>query len=472
MKSMSARTICLYVNGQLIKGSDRVRVNDAVYHLQKMGPNKLLFLKQKWQIDWEKIAQSVPCVVVTDTDFAELEQIENCTIIKVKNINHAFWGFVNFYRNHFSIPVVAVTGTNGKTTTKDMILHILSFDRTVTGTTKSANSRTHHLTYLLSIDKDTDAAVFESAVGAPGDVLLASRYYRPTIGIITNIGVYHLDGCKTPEAYVLAKAEMVQAVGSKGTIIVNADDENTKKIGLKRFKGVVHTFGITNRADFRATKIEYGTNGMHFELKVRNKKKFPFSGKKKYSVFVPGYGHHQVLNALAALAAVHEIGVDINEAIKRLRSFKNLPAHLETCPGKGGFTILDDTWSSTPSSLKAAFQTLNGISRGKKRIALVGDIKRLGDFSQEYHRQTGEMIAKNGVDVLITVGSKAAEIAKQAKRKGLKGDVYMFPTIHGVEALLKRILDKNSILLIKSSSTNDEIVKLKSKLKLRPDKNK
>ena len=185
---------------------------------------------------------------------------------------------------------------------------------------------------------------------------------------------------------------------------------------------------------------------------------------------MPGYGHHQVLNALAAFAAVHEMGVDINEAVKRLQSFQNLPAHLEISAGKGGYTILDDTWSSTPSSLEAAFQTLNGISRGKKKIALIGDIKRLGDFSLDFHRQTGEMIAGNGVDVLITVGSMAAEIAKQAKMKGLNGKVYNFPTIQGVELLLKSILDENCILLIKSSSTNEEIVKLKRKLKLRTAK--
>jgi len=108
---------------------------------------------------------------------------------------------------------------------------------------------------------------------------------------------------------------------------------------------------------------------------------------------------------------------------------------------------------------------LDGISLGRKRIALIGDIKRLGDYSLDFHRQTGEMIVDTGVDVLITVGSMAAEIAKQAELKGLKGKVYSFPTINGVELLLDKLLDKNSILLIKSSSTNDEIVNLKSKLK-------
>jgi len=439
-------------------------IHDIVYHLEKMGPNKLLFLKHKWKINWKKIAQSVPCVVITDVVYAELENIERCMIIKVPNIEQAFWRFVESFRKQFSLPVISVTGTCGKTTTKDMIKHILSFDRKVAGTKFSANSRTNHLAYLLSIDSNTDAAVFESAVGQPGDVLFASRYYKPTIGIITNIGVYHLDGCRTPEAYLQAKAEMVQAVGSNGTIIVNADDENTKKIGLEKFKGKVLTFGIHHHADFQATNIRYGNNGMHFVLIFR-KKKYLREMIKKYSVFVPGYGEHQVLNALAAFAAVHDVGIEVEEARKRLKSFSNLPSHFECFRGKGGCIIVDDTWSSTPTSLRAAFQTLDGISLGRKRIALIGDIKRLGDYSLDFHRQTGEMIVDTGVDVLITVGSMAAEIAKQAELKGLNGKVYSFPSINGVELLLEKLLDKNSILLIKSSSTNDAIVNLKSKLK-------
>ena len=219
--------------------------------------------------------------------------------------------------------------------------------------------------------------------------------------------------------------------------------------------------------DFQATKIRYGDNGMHFELTFQKRSIFYYFTKKKYSIFVPGYGLHQVLNALAAFVAVHEMGIDISVAAKRLQSFQNLHAHLECNIGMGGCIILDDTWSSTPGSLKAAFETLNGISRGKKRIALIGDIKRLGDFSLDFHRQTGEMIAENGVDVLITVGSMAVEIAKQAELKGLNGKVHSFPNIHGVELLLEKILDENSILLIKSSSTNDAIVNLKSKLKRR-----
>ena len=130
MKPLSVKAARLSMNGQLIKGSDEFMISDVVYHLQKLGPDMLLFLRQKSQLDLEKISQSVPCVVVTDSFVDELERIENCMIIKVPNIESAFWMFVDYYRNQFSIPVVAVTGTNGKTTTKDMIMHILSFNRT------------------------------------------------------------------------------------------------------------------------------------------------------------------------------------------------------------------------------------------------------------------------------------------------------------------------------------------------------
>ncbi|WP_432360452.1 Mur ligase family protein [Sporosarcina sp. UB5] len=460
MRTMSVKEIRNRINGQLIQGSDEFLVNDITYHQRKLGQGKLLFLREKSHINWDVISNSTPCVIVTDTVYDKLKAIEKCTVIKVQDIERSFWRFVSSYRNQFSIPVVAVTGTSGKTTTKDMIKHILSFDRNVTGTKTSANSRTHHLTYLLSIESNTDAAVFETAVGAPGDVLSASRYFKPTIGIITNIGVTHLDGCKTPEAYFQAKAEMVQALSQKGTLIINADDANTRKIKLDGFQGKVLTFGITHHANFKASKIQYGYNGMKFALTFRS---------KTYSVFVPGYGVHQISNVLAAFAAAYEMGISIEKSTKRILSFRNLPAHLECSKGLGGCIIVDDTWNSNPISLKAAFRVLNGIARGRKKIALIGEINALGELSLDIHKETGEMIAKNGVDVLITVGSMATEMAKQAVKTGLKGEVHSFPDIHGVYPLLEKMLDEKSILLIKCSASDHSIINVKKKVKrLRP----
>ncbi|WP_026694594.1 Mur ligase family protein [Peribacillus kribbensis] len=452
MISYSVKDICEILDGEVVQGSRDFIIKDAVLFTVKMGPDKLLFLRQRWKIDWTRIQKSTPCVIVTDTIYNQFSKMKNCTVIKVKDVEKAFWRFTSFYRSQFNIPVVAVTGTSGKTTTKEMIKHILSFDHKVAATISTANSRTHHFTYLLSIDKSTDAAVFETAVGKPGDVLLASRYFKPTIGIITNIGITHLDGCKTPEAYFQAKAEMVEAVGQTGTLILNMDDENIKKIQLAGFHGRVITVGIDSPADYMANSIEYSHQGMKFMLN--------FQGME-YPFFVPGYGRHQVLNLLAAIAAVHQMGVDLKTAAQRMLTFKNLPSHLEYSKGMGGAIILDDTWNSNPTSLKTAFETLTGVSKGKKRIALIGDIKALGNLSLELHHQTGEMIANTGVDILITVGPMAAELGKQAEASGMRGNVYSFPNIKGVLPLLKQHLDSDSILLIKCSGTDKPIIQLK-----------
>src|SRR5690606_12734814 len=144
------------------------------------------------------------------------EYVEQITIIKVQNTDEAFWKFVHYYRCLFQIPVITVTGTSGKTTTKEMIKHILSIDKNVIATKSTGNSRTANFQYLLSIDDDTEAAVFETAVGAPGDILRAGKYFRPTIGIITNIGVHHLNYCKSPEEYIQEKTNMAKIIDSTG----------------------------------------------------------------------------------------------------------------------------------------------------------------------------------------------------------------------------------------------------------------
>lgn len=457
MKPLSVHEIRKIVQGELIQGSDDLQIMGAVYHLQMMKKsNVLLFLDgRKRLINWNVIKRCVPCAVITDKVSEQLKAIDNCTIIKVDNIQTAYWGFVEYYRNLFQIPVVAVTGTSGKTTTKDMIKHILRYSYKVHGTNASANSRTHHLAYLLGIDASTEAAVFETAVGKPGDVTNGCKYFKPMIGIITNIGVTHLDGCKTAEAYIQSKTEMVNVVDAKGILLLNADDENTKKINLEYCRGRIVYFGIHNPSQFQASDVQYGQNGMDFNLAFNH---------MNYRAFVPGYGEHQVYNALAAFAAVHELGIGIKEAIARLRTFKKLPAHLQLLNGKWDCQILDDTWNSNPISLKAAFKALNGIAKGRTRVALIGDIKALGDISIEIHRQVGDMIAEMGVDILVTVGSLAEEIARQASRKGLKGLIHSFSDIQGVYEFLESILDKNTIMLVKCSSKDLPIINLKRSL--------
>lgn len=453
MKAFSVFEIRQIIDGELIQGSDEFVIDYIPYYkkIRRKKRNVLIFIKNKFELDLSYIKSRLPCAIVTDLDFEGLKLINGLTVVKVKNVKSAFWSFVQYYRELFSIPVVAVTGTCGKTTTKEMIAHILKEQKSVQATVSSANSRLAHLHYILGIDERTEAAVIETAVGRPGDIRYACRYFKPTIGIITNIGACHLNACKTIEAYVSAKGEMITGVGDHGVLILNADDEKTKAISLVNFKGKIVYFGITNRADFRATNIQYMEGGMQFTLKCH---------KISLPIFIPGYGDHQVANALAALAAVNEIGIDMKQAANRLRSFKNLGRHLEIATGYNGATIIDDTWNFNTTSLEAGMKVLNHVADGKHRIALFTDMASLGEYSSQLHKEASAIVNKYGVDTIITVGNRAKEMANHTLELGLKPKIYSFTNYSQVYTLLKEILNENSTLLIKSFGNNTTMIEL------------
>ena len=161
---------------------------------------------------------------------------------------------------------------------------------------------------------------------------------------------------------------------------------------------------------------------------------------RTYEAFIPGYGEHQVYNALAALAAVNEMGMDIKEAISRLATYKNMTRHLEFSSGVGGSTIIDDTWTNNPTSVEAALKVLDSIGKGKNVILVLGDINRLGNFEKKYHREIGSMVAKRNIHTFITIGSKAEEIARQAILDGSKANIHMFNDVKGLKDILEPYL--------------------------------
>ena len=456
MKPLSVRHIRTTIAGDLIQGSDDVIVYYGAYRLKQVKKqNTILFSKQKI-IKWEGLKDFFPIVLVTHQAFSPNEQLEDLTVIKVEDTEEAYWRFVNDYRSLFQIPVVAITGTSGKTTTKEMIRHILSADKSIAFTNNSNNSRTAHLHYLLSIDDETEAAVFETAVGAPGDVLNAGKYFKPTIGIITNIGAHHLNYCKTLEGYIQAKGEMCEALEQKGVLIINADDQNSRKLDLSNYNGRILKVGIDSSSDFKADDIKYSTDGMQFNVQFE---------QKEYPMFVPGIGEHQVYNALAAIAAAHEMGISFQEVANRLKTFRNLNKHLQVFEGINGSTILDDTWSITTTSLEAALKVLKEVGQGKKKVAILGTITDLGSWGYIIHEQAGELIYQIGVDVLITIGEHARIMADQAVKSGLISPVHTFNNSILVFDLLKNIVDENTIILIKGDMYSKPIIELAVKLR-------
>ena len=448
------------LKGELICGSEQWKITNAIYYNRQehTQTHTLLFVSKNDTVDWYKLNKTGPSLVVTDIPSSKLNKnLQKTTIIRVQSLVQAYWKFIEYYRSLFDIPVVTITGTCGKTTTKEMIKHILSETMNVHASESSKNEPRRSFPYLMGIGQHTDVAVFEHGLGNSGNIKHQCMIYQPTIGIITTIGVHHLDGCGNLNGYIKAKAEIVDGIRKDGTLILNADCENTKKISLRSFKGKIIYFGMGARADFRASNIKFEEMGMSFLVHF---------SKKVYKAFIPGYGEHHVANALAALAAVNEIGMDMGHAIKRLATFRNMMRHLEFTNGINGSTIIDDTWTNNPTSVEAALKVLDSIRKDKNIILLLGDIKRLGNFEKQYHREIGSLVAKRKIHTLITIGSKAEEIAKQALKNGTTANVHSLMKVDGILDILQPLLDKNAIVLIKGPMSSRSMIEFANSLKV------
>ncbi|WP_016995075.1 UDP-N-acetylmuramoyl-tripeptide--D-alanyl-D-alanine ligase [Lysinibacillus boronitolerans] len=459
MQSISVQKLRNVLQGKLIHGSEQWSVKQAIYYNRHdlTKSHSLLFVSRNDQINWQEIDRKGPSLIISDKSSTELKNAQsNTTVLQVKSVAQAYWTFIEYYRGLFEIPVVALTGTCGKTTTKEMLKHIASKHWQVQASISSKNEPRQSLPYLTGIDDKTQAAIFELGLGNTGNIKHQCMIYQPTIGIITNIGVHHLDGCLNLEGYIKAKSEIVEGIKEDGTLIINADDANTKKISLKRFKGKIIKFGLQDTADYKASNVEFANTGMKFVLEVAD---------ETYNVFVPGYGEHQVYNALAAIAASHEMGLTIRQAIAGLRTFKQMARHLEFTTGLGDSTIIDDTWTNNPTSVEAALKVLDTVGKDKKVILVLGDIKRLGNFEEKYHREIGSMVAVRKIDTLITIGKRAEKIADQAQKDGTSAEVHTFKEVAGVLELLKPKLDADTIVLIKGPMSSRSMIEFANKLK-------
>lgn len=447
------------LGGQLINGAENWYVKHVMYYDPQhlIAPNTMLFIRKSDDVNWEELNKKRQLLIVCDAmDKLKNQALSQMTVIYVRNILQAFFAFCTYYRNLFDLPVVAITGTCGKTTTKEMLKHILRNEMNVQTSVSSKNEPRQSLPYLLGIDDDTKVAVFELGLGNSGNISYQCQIYQPTIGVITNIGVHHLDGCKNLDGYIKAKSEILNGIRAGGTLIINSDDENTKKIPLSTYQNKVFTFGIKNKADIYATALQFAKKGMKFQVHINN---------KKYQAYIPGYGEHQVYNVLAVLAVIHELGLSVQKAILQLRTFEQMERHLQFSKGIGGSTIIDDTWTNNPTSLEAALKVLDSVGKGKKRYLVLGDIKRLGQFEKKYHMELGSLVATYPIHTLITVGTKAENIAKQAIADGTSAKVYMYKDIKGVYELLEQQLDRESLLLIKGPMSSRAMIQFAKQLK-------
>ncbi|RBW69446.1 Mur ligase family protein [Bacillus taeanensis] len=463
MKTLFLQEILKQTGGTIIQGSGNPLIQSVTYRPKKISDHTLLFHRYKDMSLKKKLFQKYKSVVVM-TDVPEMFQnlSSSVMIVKVNEVEEVYWKFVNYYRGIFSIPVIGITGTCGKTTTKEMVKHILRKYHKVHSTFLSNNQRSLNLKYLLGMDDETEAAVFEMPVASPGYLTNTIHYFQPNIRILLNIDVYHLRDSKTPEAYMKAKAEIINGLNREtGIIIINNDDENIRKVlDVTEFKQVIR-FGIDKKCDFQAKKIQYEKDGMTFTLFYKN---------QSYPVYVPGYGKGNVYNSLAAIAAASSTGMEIRECCERLASFRQMKEHLQFHNGRGGCTVIDDTWNAAPLSMAASLDVLKETAETKKKVAILGYMPQLGDssYAKEQYVKMGEKAAASKLDLLFVVGEQAKEIGNKAIALGMNPkNVHFVSTGTEIYQILRPLLTRDTAILFKIPHRvmiQDSFKELKKKL--------
>lgn len=348
------------------------------------------------------------------------------------------------HRNRFRIPVVAVTGSNGKTTTKEMVTAVLAQRLTVLKTEGNLNNRIGVPQTLLRLATRHQAVVVEMGVDQKGQTTRLCEIARPTIGLITNIGPDHLEFFGSMEASAQAKAELLNLMPPDGAVVLNADDAYFDYLA-SRSRCRVLSFGLSPRAQVRATEVVPDLRrGTTFRLALSGRTRRPL-------VLLRAHGAHNLSNALAAAAVGHLLGVTGTMIAKGLARFR--PAAMRSQVSLwGGVRVINDCYNANPASMKAAIELLLGLGSSRRTVAVLGDMLELGPETVALHREVGTYLARRGVSVLIVCGVLGHELAEGARAAGMASDhVIETADAAAAAASAKAIIHDGDVVLVKAS---------------------
>lgn len=361
-------------------------------------------------------------------------------IIKVDDTLTAYRQIAGVWRNRFDIPIVAVTGSNGKTTTKDLAAAALNGLGNVLKTSGNFNNEVGVPMTLLSLRDTHKAAVVEIGMRGLGQIESLAEIVQPTIGIVTNVSEAHIELLGSIENIARAKGELVEAIKSGGTIILNADNQHTAAMKNIVRDGVkILTYSLEKDADFIAKDILIGSVSTEFTLSFRG---------KEYDFEIPMLGRHNVSNALAAIAAGYACGLTVPQVQRGFSTLTTTKMRYEVIR-RDGLTIINDAYNASPASMRAAIRTTSEVYDGRL-IAVLGDMLELGNISEQVHREIGAELVENKFDVLITLGELGKFIAAGARDAGLN-NVYTFDTHEDAAKKILELVRDGDTILFKAS---------------------
>jgi UDP-N-acetylmuramoyl-tripeptide--D-alanyl-D-alanine ligase len=362
-------------------------------------------------------------------------------VVRVQDTLKALGDLAAAHRRLLRGPLVAVTGSSGKTTTKEMLGAILKDSGPVLITQGNFNNLVGLPHTLFRLAEEHCWAVLEMGMSARGEIARLTEIAAPDVGVITNIGPAHLETLHGLDGVARAKGELFAGLDQGGTAVINADD--VRVAGLPVANGVRRLlFGCTPAADVRADRISLWPEGVAFRLCLP---------QGNWSVKLRIHGRYNVHNALAAAAAAYALGIEPTQMVRGLESFRPCAGRMETCLLADGVMLLEDCYNANPLAVKAALATLDEFPGDGRRVAVLGDMLELGSTAAELHQEVGREAARRA-DLLILLGDFAPQTAAGARQGGLRADRIVLAASHD-EAVrqLQKQLQAGDRVLIKGS---------------------
>lgn len=370
----------------------------------------------------QKLKDDIPYILVADT-------------------MQALHKLAKHYKSKFDIPFVAITGSSGKTTTKDMIASVLSEKYNVLKTEGNFNNAIGLPITLFRLEKKHEICVVEMGMSSLGEIEALAEIVRPNVGVITNVGTAHIEKLQSRENILKAKTEMFTYFNSSNTAIINGDNDMLQKLDNKAYK--IISYGLESNNQCKAENvIEKGEAGIDFDMVYQGLREF-------YQVPMPGI--HNVYNALSAICVAKIYGLDKNQINAGLAKFKPSKMRMEIFQGILNTKVINDVYNANPDSMMAAINVLASMEAAGRKICILGDMFELGEFAEAEHRKIGRFAMEKGIDLLLAVGKMASETIKGASMAGTNQQLYCFDSNEEVINNLKAIIKQQDMILIKGS---------------------
>lgn len=383
------------------------------------------------------------CIIQdVDIDLEKVKKYNNVTIVKVHNTIKALQEIATYKRSLYNIPVVAITGSVGKTSTKDIIARVLGEKFNVLKTEGNLNNHIGLPLTILKL-KEHEALVVEMGMNNLGEISVLTNIAKPNVAVITNVGTSHIGNLGSRDNILKAKLEILEGLAKDGILIINKDNDLLKKWYEENKENYrVKTYGIKEKSDFTAYDIMCKEDCSTYKIDINN---------NTYDIELRIVGEHFVLNSLCAISVASIFEIPMNKIISGILNFELTKNRMEI-KKKNNITIINDCYNANYDSMKAVLDFL-GTNKNNRKIAVLGDMLELGEFSVELHKKVGMEVSKNKIDILITVGKSSKNISSSAKDCGMdKNNIFEFSNNKEAINKIKAIMEENDIILVKASN--------------------